>query len=71
MPEPIADATDIAPGKAGAQDLGLIAKPDRRLADHLEFALDRCDSLGIAPKRRRVHTLREVLDVIDRFGNIA
>jgi len=35
MPEPVADATNVAPRKAGAENFSLVTEPDRRFTDHL------------------------------------
>jgi hypothetical protein len=70
MPEPIANAANAAPGKAGTKDFGLITEPDRGLVDHLELALDRRNRLRVTPKRCSIHAARKLLDRVDRFGNV-
>ena len=70
MPEPVADAADIAPGEAGAEDFGVIAETDRGFADHLQFALNGSDGFGIGSESCLVHIACELLDFVDRLGNV-
>ena len=71
MPEPVADAPNLAPRKPRAQNFSLIAETDRGLADYLQLALDGRDSLRIGAETRFIHIDRKLLDGFDRLGNIA
>ena len=70
VPEPIADSADIAPGKTGAQHLSLITQPDRRFADHLQLAFDRCYGFCVGAECLRIHALSKMLDRGYRMGNV-
>jgi hypothetical protein len=71
MPEPVADATNVAPGKARAENFSLITEPDRRFADHLQLALDGRYRFQVGPECLGVHALDKLLDRSDRIGNVA
>src|SRR5215475_4546978 len=70
MPKPVADAADVAPRKIRAQEFGLIAETDRGFADHLQLALDCGDGFGIGSESCLVHIACELLDGVDRLGNV-
>jgi hypothetical protein len=54
MSQPIADATNVSPGRAGTEPLRIMAQPCGSFADHLDLAFDRGDRFGVGPERLKV-----------------
>ena len=71
MPEPIADAADIAPRQAGTQPLCIISKPYRCLADKQKLALDCGDRLWIFPEGLQIRVAHELCDHVDTFEDVS
>jgi hypothetical protein len=71
MPEPVADAADIAPRQAGTQPLCIISKPYRCLADKQKLALDCGDRLWIFPEGLQIRVAHELCDHVDTFEDVS
>lgn len=71
MAEPIADSSDVAPWKAGAENVSLITEPAGGFADDLQLALDGRYCFRVRAESLCIHVKRELLDGSDGFDNIA
>jgi hypothetical protein len=71
MAKPIADSTNVSPGKAWAQGFSLITKADGSFADHEQLALDSRNRFGVRAECVHVRAHHELLDGGDCFGNVA
>ncbi len=69
--KPVADPTYVAPRKAWAESLSLIAEPDRGFADHLQLAFDGCHCFRVSAESFRVHAQRKLPDRSNGVGDVA
>jgi hypothetical protein len=71
VPEPVANAPHIPPGRTGDPFLGYRSETDCGFTDDLKLALDRRYGFWIFAECFEVHAERELLDHVNRIHNVA
>jgi hypothetical protein len=70
MAKLVSDPPDIPPWQPRTAVFRLVAEPDCRFADYLQFTLNSGHGHGVGTERLEIHSTRELLDHRNRIGDV-